>query len=45
VSPTLRDWAELVRLPAAVTVPGDALVGLAAAGGPVRPRSALLPLA
>ncbi|MGJ7442614.1 SCO3242 family prenyltransferase [Aquipuribacter sp. MA13-6] len=45
MSATLRDWAELVRLPAAVTVPGDALVGLAAAGGPVRPRSALLPLA
>ncbi|WP_380166699.1 SCO3242 family prenyltransferase [Jannaschia sp. R86511] len=45
MTPTLRDWAELVRLPAAVTVPGDALVGLAAAGGPVRARSALLPLA
>lgn len=45
MSPTWREWAELVRLPAAVTVPGDALVGLAAGGGPRGPRSALLPVA
>ena len=45
MTPSLQDWAELVRLPAVVSVPGDALVGLAAGGGPVRPRAALLPLA
>jgi hypothetical protein len=28
----LRDLVELVRLPAALTVPGDALAGAAAAG-------------
>ncbi|WP_336922915.1 SCO3242 family prenyltransferase, partial [Aquipuribacter sp. SD81] len=43
MSPALRDLAELVRLPAAVTVPGDTLVGLAAGGGPAAPRAWLLP--
>ncbi|MEU5576458.1 SCO3242 family prenyltransferase [Streptomyces huasconensis] len=33
---TARDWAELLRLPALFTVPGDALAGAAAAG--VRPN-------
>jgi len=48
---TWREWAELVRLPAVVSVPGDALVGLAAAGGPAGPgrgagaRAAATPLA
>ncbi|MEJ5869056.1 UbiA family prenyltransferase [Pseudokineococcus sp. 5B2Z-1] len=37
---TWRDWAELVRLPAVVSVPGDALTGLAAAGGVGRPGTA-----
>lgn len=45
MTPSARDWAELVRLPAVVSVPGDALVGLAAAGGPAGPRAVLLPLA
>ncbi|MFV2143935.1 SCO3242 family prenyltransferase [Isoptericola sp. G70] len=40
-----RDLAELVRLPAALTVPGDTLVGAAAAGWPSRGRTAALPLA
>ncbi|MFF3942683.1 SCO3242 family prenyltransferase [Streptomyces phaeofaciens] len=31
-SARLRDWAELLRLPALFTVPGDALAGAAAAG-------------
>ncbi|UFQ19241.1 MULTISPECIES: SCO3242 family prenyltransferase [Streptomyces] len=40
---TARDWAELLRLPALFTVPGDALAGAAAAG--VRPnRRTLLAL-
>ena len=33
---TARDLAELVRLPAALSVPGDALAGAVAAGGPDR---------
>ena len=45
MSASVRDWAELVRLPAVVSVPGDALVGLAATGWPAGPRPALLPLA
>lgn len=44
MSPRARDLAELVRLPAALTVPGDTLAGAAAAGGLQR-RSAVLPLA
>ncbi|WP_277207170.1 SCO3242 family prenyltransferase [Isoptericola croceus] len=40
-----RDLAELVRLPAALTVPGDTLVGAAAAGWPSGRRTAALPLA
>jgi hypothetical protein len=42
--PRLRDLAELVRLPAALTVPGDTLVGAAAAGRMDR-RATLTPLA
>lgn len=42
--PRLADLAELVRFPAALTVPGDTLAGAAAAGR-VGPRSAALPLA
>lgn len=34
--PRLTDVARLVRLPAVLTVPGDALLGAAAAGGAVR---------
>jgi 4-hydroxybenzoate polyprenyltransferase len=40
-----RDLAELVRLPAALTVPGDTLVGAAAAGWPSGRRTAALPFA
>lgn len=40
-----RDLAELVRLPAALTVPGDTLVGAAAAGWPCGRRTAALPVA
>lgn len=36
--------ARLVRLPAALTVPGDTLAGAAAAGWPMGRRTALLPL-
>ncbi|WP_246532225.1 SCO3242 family prenyltransferase, partial [Streptomyces albogriseolus] len=36
-------WAELVRLPALFTVPGDTLAGVAAAGGRPGPRT-LLPI-
>ncbi|HEX6517677.1 MAG TPA: UbiA family prenyltransferase [Nocardioidaceae bacterium] len=43
--PTLRDLAELVRAPAGLTVPGDTLSGAAAAGWPLGPRSAFLPVA
>jgi 4-hydroxybenzoate polyprenyltransferase len=41
---TLRDVAELVRLPAALSVPGDVLAGATAAGVPLGRRTALLPL-
>jgi 4-hydroxybenzoate polyprenyltransferase len=40
-----RDLAELVRAPAALTVPGDTLAGAAAAGWPLRARTVALPLA
>uniref|UniRef100_UPI00140B214F SCO3242 family prenyltransferase n=1 Tax=Streptomyces sp. YIM 98790 TaxID=2689077 RepID=UPI00140B214F len=40
-----RDAIELVRLPAALTVPGDTLAGGAAAGWPYRRRSWAMPLA
>lgn len=36
-----RDLAELVRLPAALTVPGDTLTGAAYAGGPLGRRLAM----
>ncbi|MEW2266209.1 SCO3242 family prenyltransferase [Streptomyces sp. NPDC047853] len=36
-----RAWAELLRLPALFTVPGDALAGAAAAGGRPGPRTLL----
>jgi 4-hydroxybenzoate polyprenyltransferase len=39
------DLAELVRLPAALTVPGDTLAGAAAAGFPLGRRTAWLPVA
>ncbi|MEE6274215.1 SCO3242 family prenyltransferase [Georgenia wangjunii] len=42
---TARDLAELVRLPAALTVPGDTLAGAAAAGWPAGARTAFLPAA
>ncbi|SDR86714.1 4-hydroxybenzoate polyprenyltransferase [Paraoerskovia marina] len=38
------DVAELVRLPAALTVPGDTLAGAAAAGWPCGARTAALPV-
>ncbi|WP_245862262.1 SCO3242 family prenyltransferase [Georgenia soli] len=41
---TARDLAELVRLPAALSVPGDTLAGAAAAGWPLRRRTLLAPL-
>ncbi|SDU61628.1 SCO3242 family prenyltransferase [Jiangella alkaliphila] len=41
----LRDVAELVRAPAALTVPGDSLAGAAAAGFPYGVRTAVTPLA
>ncbi|WP_340271500.1 UbiA family prenyltransferase, partial [Aquipuribacter nitratireducens] len=44
MSATWRDWAELVRLPAVVTVPGDVLVGLAAGDGPRARAGWALPL-
>ena len=34
--PTARDLAELVRAPAALSVPGDVVAGAAAAGAPLR---------
>ena len=40
-----RDLVELVRLPAALTVPGDSLAGAAAAGWPYGRRSWALPVA
>lgn len=42
MGPRLRDWAELVRAPAALTVPGDSLAGAAAAGRPTWGRGAVL---
>lgn len=42
---TLRDLVELVRAPAALTVPGDTLAGAASAGWPAGARSAALPVA
>ena len=42
---TLADLAELVRAPAALSVPGDSLAGAAAAGWPAGRRTALLPVA
>ncbi|MFF6978042.1 SCO3242 family prenyltransferase [Streptomyces sp. NPDC008343] len=36
-----RAWAELLRLPALLTVPGDALSGAVAAGGRPNPRTLL----
>ncbi|MFC4563568.1 SCO3242 family prenyltransferase [Nocardiopsis mangrovi] len=44
-APRWRDLAELVRLPAALTVPGDTLAGAAAAGWPLGRRTYALPLA
>jgi 4-hydroxybenzoate polyprenyltransferase len=41
--PGLRSVAELVRAPAALSVPGDSLAGAAAAGWPFGRRSGLLP--
>jgi hypothetical protein len=41
----MRDLIELVRAPAALTVPGDTLAGAASAGWPAGTRSAALPLA
>ncbi|WP_116950306.1 SCO3242 family prenyltransferase [Jiangella endophytica] len=41
----LRDVAELVRAPAALTVPGDSLAGAAASGFPYGARTAVTPLA
>lgn len=43
--PALRDLAELVRLPAALTVPGDVLAGAATAGRSSRRRARALPAA
>ncbi|MBB5791893.1 SCO3242 family prenyltransferase [Jiangella mangrovi] len=40
-----RDVVELVRAPAALTVPGDSLAGAAAAGFPYGARTAVAPLA
>jgi 4-hydroxybenzoate polyprenyltransferase len=45
VLPTARDIAELVRLPAALTVPGDALAGAAADGWGLGRRAPAMPLA
>ena len=36
-----RDWAQLLRISAVFSVPGDALVGATATGGGPRPRTAL----
>ena len=41
----LGDLAELVRLPAVLTVPGDTLAGAAAAGWPLGRRTWALPIA
>ena len=45
MSPSGRDLAELVRLPAALTVPGDSLAGAVAAGHPLGRRGPLMPAA
>jgi 4-hydroxybenzoate polyprenyltransferase len=45
MTPDLRTVAELVRAPAALSVPGDSLAGGAAAGWPFGWRSAALPAA
>lgn len=42
---SFADLAELVRAPAALSVPGDTLAGAAAGGWPAGRRTALLPLA
>lgn len=42
--PSAADLAELVRLPAALTVPGDGWTGSAWSAGPASSRSALMPL-
>lgn len=41
----LGAFAELVRLPAALSVPGDSLAGMAASGAVVTPRTLVLPAA
>ncbi|MFI7299629.1 SCO3242 family prenyltransferase [Streptomyces sp. NPDC050121] len=38
-SPRLADLAQLIRLPAALSVPGDILAGAVASAGTVRPRA------
>ncbi|MBL1067787.1 SCO3242 family prenyltransferase [Streptomyces sp. 7-21] len=43
--PSPRDIADLIRAPAALTVPGDSLAGAAAAGFPYGRRTWLTPLA
>ncbi|MFF0002532.1 SCO3242 family prenyltransferase [Streptomyces tibetensis] len=40
-SPRSRAWAELLRLPALFSVPGDALTGTAATGAPANSRTLL----
>jgi 4-hydroxybenzoate polyprenyltransferase len=45
VNPRIRAFADLVRLPAALTVPGDTLAGAAAAGRPLGRRTWALPAA
>ena len=42
---SLRDHLDLVRAPAVLSVVGDTLAGAAAAGHPLTPRRALMPLA
>lgn len=43
--PTFADLAELVRVPAVISVPGDSLAGAAAAGWPAGARTAFAPAA
>ncbi len=45
MSPRLAAFAQLVRAPAALTVPGDTLAGAAAAGFGLRGRRLALPVA
>lgn len=45
MDPRLAAFVELVRAPAALTVPGDTVVGAAAAGRPIRGRRLALPAA